>query len=828
MYFINFRKKFTFLFLAFTIVLVSIISITFGTIGSAAFSNGNQERQQAKQAEELADSSVFDEFNSLVDSYVKTAGRNTFKSSDEQINRGANLAIKRRELLKQLMIADPKAALARAIPAEDFDKLPSFITENSEKRISAEGDFLVYAIEGNNQLSENASGKRGVKQQNGSRIERTVVIGEARYKAIVYGRRQTMTTKLDIPLQGIVVDDVMAVDETPARVINSAEYADQAARVNAPVLEDGETAAEIGGKAIRFSGQAGLDAFVGKQIEWESQIGPTRVGQSSAKDNSGEQTLAPEATTSTWTEGTKTILFIRVDFSDAPGDPVDHTSGQPLTQARAQNIFASEVNPFYVNNSYNKTSLQTTVTTLLRMPQTRSYYTQGENYNQLLADARTAAAAAGANYNPANFSFDMVGFTTSDLSFQGLGFIGLKGALLNGAFSAPEISHELGHNYGLFHANSWRAYDGSITGVQGNHIEYGDCFDTMAAGCNFGPQSHFNARYKRLLNWLTDTNVQTVTTNGTYPLYAQDSASPGGIRVLKINRDGTRDYWIEFRQMTNNSNVLNGAIIRWDSPTGDFSGTELLDMTPATYSKGDDEPLLTGKSFFDSSSEITITVLGKGNTTTPAESLNVKVEFTRSNCVYSLSSTSQQIGAAGGPFSIFVTVSGDNCSWSATPNDNWINISGGVNGGTESGTVSYNVATNITNSSREGTISIGGRTFTVTQAGGNGGGQGNCTYPPSSPNAGFGSSGGTGSFSISSNSDAGCLSTYTVTSNASWITVNNPSGLTSDIINYTVAPNTGATRTGILTISSPGVANQTFTVSQAPPPAKNKRIRIAF
>ena len=49
-------------------------------------------------------------------------------------------------------------------------------------------------------------------------------------------------------------------------------------------------------------------------------------------------------------------------------------------------------------------------------------------------------------------------------------------------------------------------------------------------------------------------------------------------------------------------------------------------------------------------------------------------------------------------------------------NDAWITISSGANG-SGNGSVSYNVAANMGTSSRTGTMTIGGQTFTVTQAG---------------------------------------------------------------------------------------------------------------
>jgi len=508
-----------------------------------------------------------------------------------------------------------------------------------------------------------------------------------------------MTTKLNIPLQGIVIGDTMVVDENPVRKVDSTEYAERGVD-ESKIGADG-VAAEVGGKVGYFSDQSNLNNFVREQIEWESKIGPVRP----------QENLAPDELASAWTEGAKTVLVIRVDFSDKPGEPLDHYN-QPLTVARAQNLINNEVNPFYVSNSYNKTSMQATVTSVVRLPQPRSFYAQPNNYFTMVYDARTAARAAGFETN--NFNLDIVTFSyISTIPWAGLSSIGAKGSLLNGAFYLQTTAHELGHNYGLFyHANLWRTSDGSPIG-QGENIEYGDCYDYMGSCNNQGVNSHFNTRYKRLLDWLTDANVQTVTSSGTYRIFAQDSTTPGGLRTLKIPKGGTKNYWIEFRQLF--QSAMNGALIRWDYASENFQETQLLDMTPNTSSISDSS-LLIGQSFYDSASQIRITIIGKGNTT--PESLDVKVELGQSTgggCTFSLAPANASVGASGGTGSINVSA-GTGCAWTATSNASWITITGGA-GGTGNGTVSYIVQPNI-NSSRTGTITVGGQTFTVSQAAG--------------------------------------------------------------------------------------------------------------
>jgi hypothetical protein len=198
-------------------------------------------------------------------------------------------------------------------------------------------------------------------------------------------------------------------------------------------------------------------------------------------------------------------------------------------------------------------------------------------------DAENAARAAGFEAN--NFNLDVFAFSNSNaFPFGGLANIGGKGAWLNGYFEFRVSAHELGHNYGLKHANRWLTRDGTVIGA-GNNDEYGDGFDLMGSGSTVS--THFNAFYKRRLDWLTDSNIQTVTANGIYRVFMHDSAAPGGMRVLKIRKNPTKTYWVEFRQLlTNNQFAMNGAMIRWTFAP-DFDQTQLLDMAPNTATAND-------------------------------------------------------------------------------------------------------------------------------------------------------------------------------------------------------------------------------------------------
>lgn len=89
-------------------------------------------------------------------------------------------------------------------------------------------------------------------------------------------------------------------------------------------------------------------------------------------------------------------------------------------------------------------------------------------------------------------------------------------------------------------------------------------------------------------------------------------------------------------------------------------------------------------------------------------------------CTFSISPTSASVAASGGTSSVTVTATAG-CGWTAVSNATFITITAGSSG-TGNGTVNYSVAANAGTTSRTGTLTIAGLTFTVTQAGTTGGG----------------------------------------------------------------------------------------------------------
>ena len=90
------------------------------------------------------------------------------------------------------------------------------------------------------------------------------------------------------------------------------------------------------------------------------------------------------------------------------------------------------------------------------------------------------------------------------------------------------------------------------------------------------------------------------------------------------------------------------------------------------------------------------------------------VNQTGLSCSYSLAPASQSFSAGGGTGSVAVTAA-SGCSWTSSSSAGWISILSG-NSGNGNGTLWYWIAANPNGSSRSGTLTIGGKILTVTQA----------------------------------------------------------------------------------------------------------------
>ena len=167
-----------------------------------------------------------------------------------------------------------------------------------------------------------------------------------------------------------------------------------------------------------------------------------------------------------------------------------------------------------------------------------------------------------------------------------------------------------------------------------------------------------------------------------------------------------------------------------------------------------------------------------GTATIAGRPFTVTQQAALQTCTYAIDSTGASVGSAGGPVQFGVTA-GTGCPWTASTTASWITVQNGTGSG--NGTVQLSIAANG-GPSRVGTVTVGGRTFTVSQSGA----VQVCTHALNPTQQQVGALGGT--FSVQITTQAGC--SWTAESRDSWITLTSSStGTGNGVLNYRVDGN---------------------------------------
>ena len=455
----------------------------------------------------------------------------------------------------------------------------------------------------------------GVEHDHAHDFYRASVIDGKEYRVHVFGSRLHDASLTATSLHGIELDGHLAVSDTRVRLLEAGE----ALPAGTPPLSPEDIAVEANGQITVLPSRDELPTFEAKILQAESNpvINAADTGQ-------GASSVTGRPSQS-WTHGDKKLLVICVDFPDLTGPPINKFDGNAvITETYVDNVIngTSGVRSFFQENSFGKTDIllappvgsdSPDVTAVLRMPATASSYATAGDNNLLHSDARTAATTAGfniSNYDRIAVVFTHLGnLTNSKITYGGLANITGAHIWVNGAFDLRVVAHEMGHTYGLHHANLWQVANANPVSLNGTSTEYGDPFDIMG-DVDFS-ENHFTHWNKTILQWIPDSAVTLAGTSGTYRIYRFDSltADLNQPRSLKIVRDNTRDYWIGYRRATNSSNADNGATVLWgynSNTTGN-----LLDLTtPGANSS--DAPLPRNTTFNDSTAGIAIQPIAQG------------------------------------------------------------------------------------------------------------------------------------------------------------------------------------------------------------------------
>ena len=504
--------------------------------------------------------------------------------------------------MRELIQKNPRRALELALPYSIRQQLPDQILALLEQRVDARGDLTAQATT--------------FDDDRGCVIIRTATLQDGRvFEAYTYGRRSAMPTCDNIAIHGVALDGKLALADLPGRVLEPAEIAAK--------LETGQRLEEFPGENDGTGPADPADAMV--IVFGDSRIAgyrdETQALASLLLAEDDEQSGATAALASDLdgvianspaTEGEKTLLIIRVDFPDFQGGSATDDQMRSLISAMNSN---------YSDMSYGKASFAlngqgSAFTPVLRLPNNVSYY-KTNSFSRILTAARSAATAAGYNYTNYTYEVVVTGAQPAMPGTAGVAFVGARGAWLhNSQWNLKTCAHEVGHNFGLLHSGAWDTDNGSVIGP-GEVWQYGNVFDIMGVGSSPHTSRHFSASVKNFLDWMPDSDLVKITTNGstTTRIRAMDMMqADGNKRALVVERPGTaRDYWVEHRQLYGaNHGMRDGVLVNW----ADIDGSKrqqplLLDMKPATSDKRD-AVLPIGMTFSDAAAGIHITPVARG------------------------------------------------------------------------------------------------------------------------------------------------------------------------------------------------------------------------
>ena len=326
------------------------------------------------------------------------------------------------------------------------------------------------------------------------------------------------------------------------------------------------------------------------------------------------------------------------------------------------------VSRFYVSNSFNTQTMSTIVTPPIMAPRDWDYYRDIPpkdpliNPGYLMGDITRELSNQG--YNPALYTVQLV-----HRRIWNWGGLGGPGGTWYQANGVDLFAHELGHVFGLPHANWWRTQNRGVIGARpslGGYsygspevIEYGNLYDVMGSGtgsANLVP--HFSIVNKMQLGYVGPSQVVNIPAGNGEPaehrfrLYAMDSdrTLPNRYYGAVVPKNITYNYVLGYRVYQHEASwasLNDGEIIPefqdqgFSGGGGEFSrrgvplgywlrnslqvhmsawegnrvdGSPMLDTTPGSPAERLDGGITVGRTYSDLEADVHITVLSVNDT----------------------------------------------------------------------------------------------------------------------------------------------------------------------------------------------------------------------
>ena len=281
------------------------------------------------------------------------------------------------------------------------------------------------------------------------------------------------------------------------------------------------------------------------------------------------------------------------------------------------------------------------------------------------------------------------------------------------------IAHEMGHAFGLLHSSGPYGQDDPLY----SDTTYDSQWDVMSGGRSLVPYPgygylgvHTIAYHKDFLGWIPAGRKYVAPRNSTRTITLERLAQPGSegylMAQIPIGDSPTDFYTVETRLFAGYDDEIpdEAVVIHKVDTTLEDRLAQVVDIDNNGDPNDAGAMWTPGEIFTDLANGIEVSV-------DAARSTSFQVTIAYTVCADSLSSTHQFFAGRGGDSGVGVRAP-SGCSWVAVSNSSWIRITAGSSG-SGNGSVSYSVAANPNPTARTGTLSIGGWTFTVTQASAN-------------------------------------------------------------------------------------------------------------